>query len=211
LQDGRPPGAAQATDFAWQAAAWVDNRCMKLWVGALVVVFFAMLAGAAHADQKDPRLDKLFQQLKTSSNTESSQPIEEQIWEIWLESGDQNVDALMAIGVAALNDSDYAQAYRAFSRIVDLAPNFAEGWNKRATVLYLMGRYDDSMKDIAKTLALEPRHFGALSGLGLCNAQLKKEKEALDAFEKALAINPNMPGIKLDADQMKKQLGDKSI
>ena len=184
---------------------------MKSWVGAVVVVFFAMLAGAAHADQKDPRLDKLFQQLKTASNTESSQPIEEQIWDIWLESGDQNVDALMAIGVAALNDSDYAQAYRAFSRIVDLAPNFAEGWNKRATVLYLMGRYDDSMKDIAKTLALEPRHFGALSGLGLCNAQLKKEQEALDAFEKALAINPNMPGIKLNADEMKKQLGDKSI
>ena len=184
---------------------------MKFWVGALVVVFFAMLAGAAHADQKDPRLDKLFQQLKTAANTESSQPIEEQIWEIWLESGDQNVDALMAIGVAALNDGDYAQAYRAFGRIVDLAPNFAEGWNKRATVLYLMGRYDDSMKDIAKTLALEPRHFGALSGLGLCNAQLGKDKEALDAFEKALAINPNMPGIKLDADEMKKQLGNKSI
>ena len=184
---------------------------MKLWVGALVVVLFAMLAGAAPADQEDPRLDKLFQQLKTAANTESSQPIEEQIWEIWLESGDQNVDALMAIGVAALNDSDYDQAYRAFSRIVVLAPNFAEGWNKRATVLYLMGRYDDSIKDIAKTLALEPRHFGALSGLGLCNAQLKKEQEALDAFEKALAINPNMPGIKLDADEMKKQLGDKQI
>jgi tetratricopeptide (TPR) repeat protein len=184
---------------------------MKLWVGALVVVFFATLAGVAHADQKDPRLDKLFQQLKTAANTESSQPIEEQIWEIWVESGDQNVDALMAIGVAALNDSDYAQAYRAFSRIVALAPNFAEGWNKRATVLYLMGRYDESIKDIGKTLALEPRHFGALSGLGLCNAQLQKEKEALDAFEKALAINPNMPGIKLDADEMKKQLGDKQI
>ena len=184
---------------------------MKLWVGALVVVFFATLAGVAHADQKDPRLDKLFQQLKTAANTESSQPIEEQIWEIWLESGDQNVDALMAIGVAALNDSDYAQAYRAFSRIVALAPNFAEGWNKRATVLYLMGRYDESIKDIGKALALEPRHFGALSGLGLCNAQLQKEKEALDAFEKALAINPNMPGIKLDADEMKKQLGDKQI
>jgi tetratricopeptide (TPR) repeat protein len=184
---------------------------MKLWVGALVVVFFAMFAGVAQADQKDPRLDKLFEQLKTAANTESSQPIEEQIWEIWLESGDQNVDALMAIGVAALNDGDNAQAYRAFSRIVDLAPNFAEGWNKRATVLYLMGRYDESIKDIAKTLALEPRHFGALSGLGLCNAQLKKEQEALDAFEKALAINPNMPGIKLDADEMKKQLGNKSI
>src|SRR5258708_21872527 len=97
---------------------------MKLWVGAVVVVFFAMLAGVAHADQKDPRLDKLFQQLKTAANTESSQPIEDQIWEIWLESGDQNVDALMAIGVAALYDSDHSQAHCAFSRIVAPAPKF---------------------------------------------------------------------------------------
>ena len=186
-------------------------RDMNLRLSALVVVFFAMFAGVAQADQKDPRLDKLFEQLKTATNTEMAQPIEEQIWNIWLESGDQNVDALMAIGVAAMNDSDYDQAYRAFSRVVAIAPNFAEGWNKRATVLYLMGRYEDSIKDIGKTLALEPRHFGALSGLGLCNAQLDKEKEALDAFEKALAINPNMPGIKLDAEEMKKQLGNKSI
>lgn len=186
---------------------------MHLRLSVLLIAVFAMLAGggSAQADQKDPRLDKLFQQLKTAANTEAAQPVEEQIWEIWLQSGDQNVDALMAIGVSAMNDSDYAQAYRAFSRVVDLAPGFAEGWNKRATVLYLMGRYEDSIKDIDKTLALEPRHFGALSGLGLCNAQLDREKEALDAFEKALAINPNMPGIKLDADEMKKQLGNKSI
>ena len=186
---------------------------MHLRLSVLLIAVFAMLAGggSAQADQKDPRLDKLFQQLKTAANTEAAQPVEEQIWEIWLQSGDQNVDALMAIGVSAMNDSDYAQAYRAFSRVVDLAPSFAEGWNKRATVLYLMGRYEDSIKDIDKTLALEPRHFGALSGLGLCNAQLDREKEALDAFEKALAINPNMPGIKLDADEMKKQLGNKSI
>src|SRR5215470_9352709 len=74
---------------------------MHLRLSALLVAVFAMLAGggAAQADQKDPRLDKLFQQLKTAANTEAAQPVEEQIWEIWLESGDQNVDALMAIGV----------------------------------------------------------------------------------------------------------------
>jgi tetratricopeptide (TPR) repeat protein len=184
---------------------------MHLRLVSLVVVILATLTGLAKADQKDPRLDKLFQLLKAASNTEASQPIEEQIWEIWLQSGDQNVDALMAIGVAALNDSNYDQAYRAFSRVVELAPDFAEGWNKRATVLYLMGRYEDSIKDIDKTLALEPRHFGAISGLGLCDAQLGREKDAFDAFERALAINPNMPGIKLDAEEMKKQLGNKSI
>jgi tetratricopeptide (TPR) repeat protein len=184
---------------------------MHLRIGAFIFALVLVLCGPADADQKDPRLDKLFQQLKTAANTEESQPIEERIWQIWMESGDQNVDALMAIGVASMNDGDYAQALRAFGRGVDLAPGFAEGWNKRATVLYLMGHYEDSIKDIGKTLALEPRHFGALSGLGLCNAQLEKQKEALDAFEKALAINPNMPGIKLDAEEMKKQLGNKSI
>ena len=182
----------------------------KIIVG-LVLALFALGAAPSGADQKDPRLDKLFAQLKAATTLEESQPVEAKIWEIWTESGDQNVDALMAIGNSALNDEDYGQAYRAFGRVVQLAPNFAEGWNKRATVLYLMGRYEDSIKDIDKTLALEPRHFGALSGLGLCNAQLDREKEALDAFEKALAINPNMPGIKLDADEMKKQLGNKSI
>ncbi len=165
----------------------------------------------AEADQKDPRLDKLFVQLKAATNPGDSQPIEAQIWEIWMQSGDQNVDALMAIGTAALNDEDYGQAYRAFGRVVQLAPGFAEGWNKRATALYLLGRFQDSIKDIDKTLALEPRHFGALSGLGLCNAQLDKEKEALDAFEKALAINPNMPGIRQDAEDLKKSLAAKSI
>ena len=184
---------------------------MHLRPKVLILTVIAMLAGAAAADQKDPRLDKLFAQLKTATSTEQAQPIERQIWDIWTESGDQNIDALMAIGIAAMNDGDYDQAYRALSRVVDLAPNYAEGWNKRATVLYLMGRYEDSIKDIGKTLALEPRHFGALSGLGLCNAQLSREKEALDAFEKALEINPNMPGIKLDAEEMKKQLGNKSI
>jgi tetratricopeptide (TPR) repeat protein len=184
---------------------------MRHVIVGLVVILLGFAASPASADQKDPRLEKLFTQLKAAPTMVEAQPLEAQIWEIWMQSGDQNVDALMAIGTSALNDQDYAQAYRAFGRVVELAPDFAEGWNKRATALYLLGRYQDSMKDIAKTLALEPRHFGALSGLGLCNAQLDKEKEALDAFEKALAINPNMPGIRQDADELKKSLAAKSI
>ncbi len=184
---------------------------MRQLIAGLVLLIFAFVAAPTGADQKDARLDKLFAQLKAATSADEAQPIEAQIWQIWMESGDQNVDALMAIGTSALNDQDYGQAYRAFGRVVQLAPDFAEGWNKRATALYLLGRYQDSMKDIDKTLALEPRHFGALSGLGLCNAQLDKEKEALDAFEKALAINPNMPGIKQDAEDLKKSLAEKSI
>jgi tetratricopeptide (TPR) repeat protein len=184
---------------------------MRTIIAALAFFLLGCALSPAQADQKDPRLDKLFAQLKGASSIEDAQPIEAKIWEIWSQSGDQNVDALMAIGTSALNDQDYNQAYRAFGRVVQLAPNFAEGWNKRATALYLLGRYDDSIKDITKVLELEPRHFGALSGLGLCNAQLDKEKEALDAFEKALTINPNMPGIRQDAEDMKKSLAAKSI
>ena len=184
---------------------------MRHVIAGLFLILFGFAVAPASADQKDPRLDKLFTQLKAAPTLAEAQPLEAQIWEIWMQSGDQNVDALMAIGTSALNDEDYNQAYRAFGRVVQLAPDFAEGWNKRATALYMLGRYDDSIKDIAKVLELEPRHFGALSGLGLCNAQLDKEKEALDAFEKALAINPNMPGIRQDAEDMKKSLAAKSI
>ncbi len=184
---------------------------MRRWIVTIVVLLSLSIGVGASADQKDPRLDKLFAQLKAAATDSDGMAIESQIWEIWLKSGDENVDALMSIGVAALDNSDLTQAYTAFDRIVHLAPNFAEGWNKRATVLYYMGRYKESLDDIDKTLALEPRHFGALSGRGLCDVELKQEKEALDAFQQALAVNPHMPMIRQAADEVKKSLADKSI
>ena len=128
-----------------------------------------------------------------------------------MQAGDDKVDALMAIGVAGLNGADYDRALDAFNQMVRLAPNFAEGWNKRATTLYLMGRFADSVKDVEKVLALEPRHFGALSGLGLCYAHLNKDREALRAFEKAATVDPNLPGLKLRIDELKKRLANESI
>jgi tetratricopeptide (TPR) repeat protein len=184
---------------------------MRLRIIALILAAGLLAGPAAFADQKDPRLDGLFAQLKGAADMDAAQPIEAEIWGIWMQSGDDNVDNLMAIGVAGLNDSDYDQAYQAFSRVVKLAPNFAEGWNKRATTLFLMGRFAESVQDIEKTLALEPRHFGALSGLGMCNERLNKDKEALDAFQKALAVDPNMPGVKLSVDEIKKRLANSSI
>jgi tetratricopeptide (TPR) repeat protein len=188
-----------------------DNRPMRQWIVTIVVLLGLCVGVQASADQKDPRLDKLFAQLKAAATDEDGMAIESQIWDIWLKSGDENVDALMSIGVAAMDSSDLPQAYQAFDRIVHLAPNFAEGWNKRATVLYYMGRFKESLSDIDKTLALEPRHFGALSGRGLCDVELKQEKEALDAFEQALAVNPHMPMIRQAAEDVKKSLADKSI
>jgi tetratricopeptide (TPR) repeat protein len=191
--------------------AAADNCGMRLWIVSLIIALIALAGPSASADQKDPRLDKLFTQLKSVTSAEEAQPIEAQIWEIWMQSGDENVDALMAIGVSALNGSDYGQALKAFDRVVNLAPNFAEGWNRRATTLYLMGRFAESIKDIDRVLALEPRHFGALSGLGLCNAQLNKDKEALDAFERAATVDPNMPSVNTNIEELKKKLAKQSI
>jgi tetratricopeptide (TPR) repeat protein len=176
-----------------------------------LLLLAALPAGTTRADQDDPRLPALFERLKLVPSDGEARPIEAMIWQIWSVSDDDEINGMMLRGLRAMGEGDPRQALPIFDAMVQRSPNFAEGWNKRATVLYLMGRYDDSMKDIAKTLALEPRHFGALSGLGMCNVQLNKDKEALDAFQKALAVDPNMPGVKLNVDELKKRLANSSI
>ena len=100
----------------------------------------------------------------------------------------------MGLGVNAMARADYSTALDLFNKMVEVAPNFSEGWNKRATVYYLMGEYEQSRADVAKTLELEPRHFGALSGLGLIDLAEGQNDKALDAFRRALKVNPTMPG-----------------
>jgi tetratricopeptide (TPR) repeat protein len=179
------------------------------WLGALLLA--SALAGAAAADQRDPRLDPLFQRLHDATTPDDAEWTELQIWNIWLNAPDAEVNAIMHEGVSQMSTGDYAKALKAFDVVVTRAPDFAEGWNKRATVYYLMGDYAASIKDVEKTLALEPRHFGALSGLGLINAELGNEEAALDAFEKALAINPNMDGVKRNAADMRERIEGRSI
>jgi tetratricopeptide (TPR) repeat protein len=167
--------------------------------------------GTVLADQTDPKLDQLFADLQNVGSENAARPIEAQIWAIWLHSENQTVNDLMAVGVAQLNRADYARALATFDRVVALAPNFAEGWNKRATTLYGMGRFADSKRDIDRVLALEPRHFGALSGLGLCNVQLNRTREALDAFRRARAIDPNLAGIEHTIDELNTTLEGQPI
>jgi Flp pilus assembly protein TadD len=165
----------------------------------------------AAADQNDPRLEQLATALKTAPTTEAARLIEQRIWSIWTESGIDAVDTLMAEGIARLNEGDNSAALSFFDRVVALAPNFAEGWNKRATTLYSMGRFEKSVQDIDKVLALEPRHFGALSGLGLCNIRLGKDREALAAFQRAATLDPNLPGVQANIEALKKRLIRDSI
>lgn len=144
--------------------------------------------------QNDPRLSELFDALRNAPDESAAQPIEDRIWMLWSESGIEDIDKLMALGVAAMGVRDFTTADAVLTTIVEKAPGFAEGWNKRATLYYMMGKLEKSEADAEKTLALEPRHFGALSGLGMIRLAQDDERGALEAFERALAIHPHMVG-----------------
>lgn len=180
----------------------------------LVAIVLGVVIGigdTARADQKDPRLEALFHELRVVTGYLKARTLEQQIWSIWTASGNPEVNRLMDDGVSALATQDYKTALADFTRVIDLAPDFAEGWNKRATVLYLVRDYEGSLADVDQTLELEPRHFGALSGLGLIKAAQERDEEAIDAFEKALAVNPHMPGVISNIEHLKQRLKDKQI
>lgn len=170
-----------------------------------------LAAGPAAADQKDARLTGLFDDLLNAAGAEAAQSIELQIWHIWYQHDDNAIVQLVKQGEAAMGRRDFRSALRSFDQVVQIAPGFAEGWNRRATLNYLMGRYEASLADIEKTLALEPRHFGALSGRGLVYTALKQLEPALRSFEAALVVHPHLAGARLNAEAIRKELGDRDI
>jgi tetratricopeptide (TPR) repeat protein len=165
----------------------------------------------ARSDQTDPRLSGLFDKLRTAPSPEASAPVEAEIWTIWAKSGDSDIDQVFELGSRAMALGDIATAFKVFDAIVQKAPDFAEGWNKRATVYYMMGNYEASLADIDRTLELEPHHFGALSGLGLVNIQLDRDEAALDAFERVLKVTPQNLGARHGIETVKQRIKDKSI
>lgn len=171
----------------------------------------AALAAPAKADQRDPRLSELFDQLKAAESAESAQPIEAEIWTIWAQSESDEVNLLMGLGINAMARADNRTALELFDKMIEVAPDFSEGWNKRATVLYLIGEYERSRTDVDKTLELEPRHFGALSGLGLIYLAEGEQEKALDAFRRALAVNPTMPGPQRWVEELKSSVEGQPI
>jgi tetratricopeptide (TPR) repeat protein len=168
-------------------------------------------AGDTPSPPQESRLDRLFERLKAAADATEARRIEGQIWAIWLEPGDPAAGSLMRLALDAQTRGDLFGAFALFDAIVNLRPDYAEGWNRRATVLYQLGRHEDSRKDAEKTLALEPRHFGALSGLGLIAAERNDEDAAIDAFERALAVNPHMAQIRAQVDALRKKRRDGAI
>ena len=152
------------------------------------------IAAPLHAAQDDPRLEPLFAALGAARDGREGARLGREIATIWLESGRPEIDALMREGRQYIVDGEFYYARERFRRVVMLAPDFAEGWNKRAHANFLIGNHAQSIADIERALALEPRHFLALAGLGLVYLRLGKQRLALGAFEQALAINPHLSG-----------------
>jgi tetratricopeptide (TPR) repeat protein len=186
----------------------MSRRCQRP-VTAATILALLLIAGpekAAIADQDDPRLDGLFERLQTTPNPAEARAVEQRIWLVWLEADDAGLNRLMQQGIVAMRDQRYAAALQAFDRMVEQAPEFAEGWNKRATVHFLMGNWQASVRDIQQTLALEPRHFGALFGLGMIYDALGQPEAALRSFEATLALNPHSESTRRSIEELREQL-----
>ena len=137
-------------------------------------------------------LDFLFGALKAAPDEASAKHVEARIWAIWLQTASDTTALLMTRAKAAIDAQNIDVAIKLLDAVVKLNPNYIEGWNRRATLYYLKNDYARSIQDIEQVLAREPRHFGALAGLGMIMQDLGDEKRALDAFRKALAVNPHL-------------------
>jgi tetratricopeptide (TPR) repeat protein len=156
---------------------------------------------------KSARLDTLFARLKSATSVDDGKATERQIVVEWLKSGDEQTDRMMLQAIVAMDTGALDQALALLDRIVAAHPDYVEGWNKRATLYYMIDDYDNSLADIEKTLKLEPRHFGALAGLGMIMIERGETARALTAFEKAYEVDPVITNGKEMIEQLKSKLG----
>jgi tetratricopeptide (TPR) repeat protein len=140
-------------------------------------------------------LDFLFQALKVAPDAESAKHIENRIWALWLASGSDTANLLMTRVKTAIDGKDPQLALKLLDSIIELKPDYVEAWNRRATIYYTQKDYERSMADIRQVLALEPRHFGAISGLGMILQEFGDDKRALDAFRRAVQVHPHLQKI----------------
>lgn len=156
------------------------------------------------------KLDELFDRLKAADAPQAGR-IEQEIWIEWSKSGSAAMDLLLERGRRTMGEGQIDVAVEHFTALVDHAPEFAEGWNARATAYYQMGQIGPSMADIARTLSLNPRHFGALSGLAMILEELDRPAQALEVRQAVQAIHPHAAGVSEAIDRLKARLEGRSL
>jgi tetratricopeptide (TPR) repeat protein len=154
-------------------------------------------------------LDTLFDKLQTATDPMAIQTLESAIWEQWIMVPDAGQRELMLRGIAEMQQRELRQAVATFTRLIEIAPELSEAWNKRATAHWLLGNFPASLSDICETVKREPRHFGAYSGLGMIRAEMGEYPRAVAAFELARKYNPHIGGIDDEIDRLKAMGGDK--
>ena len=168
----------------------------------IILIFILTVSLKLHADQNDQRLNYLFDKLAITKDQQEIETLTNQIWKIWHEIDDPKMTRAFETGVQMMNLGFHSRAIDYFDKVIMEIPNFAEAWNKRATAHFMMGNFDLSMRDISKTLELEPRHFGALDGMGLIFIHLDQPEKAIDIYDKMLEIFPNSNSTKMKKDRI---------
>tara|TARA_A100001037_G_scaffold71811_1_gene64253 strand:+ start:512 stop:1069 length:558 start_codon:yes stop_codon:yes gene_type:complete len=184
-------------------------RRRVIW-GLMLAANLAAGGYGASADQSDPRLLTLFERLQAGEPAQA-RSAEKAIWSIWLETEDRDVEALMSLALGHMGEGELEEAIGVLDAAITRAPGFAEAWNKRATAHFLNRNYAASVSDIYRTLELEPRHFGAISGLGLIFLQRNDLPAALEAFERVLVIYPHARGAQSHVKHIKRRLIGRSV
>ena len=158
------------------------------------------------SEKREERLDQLFAVLKDAKNEQLSKKAVQEIEAIWSKSGSDTIDLLVQWAGEAANDKEYGRALDLLDNVVRLKPDYAEGWNKRATVHFLNKDYGPSIADVERTLELEPRHFGALAGLGIMLLDYNEDARALEFMRRALELNPSLEHIKKRIETLRKKV-----
>lgn len=160
----------------------------------------------AFADQTDNRLDDLFATLQSDGSVAVQQETIVSIWTIWYQTDNQQIDTLMQEGEQAVRSGELKKAEGIFTQIIEKSPDFSEGWNRRATVRYNLQDYAGSLEDIKQTLALEPRHFGAIWGKGMILGLQRDFAGAIDAFKQMLQVAPYSDDAKQRIELLEKEI-----
>lgn len=181
-----------------------------------ILILSLLFFSNVNSEERDLELNKLFNQLKNNSNVSMAFEIEKKIWKIWSihPSNDRQgyrLTELLAQGSFLMSEQELNRAYGIFSQIILVDPNWSEAWNKRATVLYMLGRYQESQEDIDEVLKLEKRHFGALSGQGLVQTELKNYERAINSYKEVQKIYPSMQTPKIMIPHLKELIKGQSI